>query len=724
MAPHTDKSNQLTRRRILAAAGVAGIGAITGCNADGDGTETPTGTDTTTAGKTETPTPSEPSSELLQPSDVPRIEPGDSHHPGPPRFTSVGAEPLGELLHGPGTDTNLSPLDVELSGVDGDLAPFDPDRDADYAWSIAEAPAASEADLGDTSVVHFEPDVPGEYRLEMDGPDETCELTVRAFPKEDEDDPQPRVTLSAELNEDGDQFIVEADARPSPDSDNAVEDLDVEFYVDDRDRDALDDPGLLVPSSVSGTSHTATVPVEAVTETVRIHAVAVDDRHSVADFVRLEPDGSTAHPNDPPEWIEDATIYEIFVRRFDDEVTFETIESRLDYLEELGVDALWLTPVLDAHSHRDETQPGGPHGYDVIDYYETADDLGSTEDFEALVEAAHERDIRVIFDLVINHTAREHPYFQAAKHDRNVAEDDQEFFRGLYEWAYGDTALTYAYWQGIPVVDYDSLALRSWLLDVVDHWQGIVDGFRCDVAWGVPRSFWMNVRDRVKARDEDFLLLDETVPWHSDLAENQFDAHFDYGFNETLRAIGRGEADATAVNDVLDDRATEGYPGHTAFLNYVENHDMERYLSIGDRDSQMAAGAATFTLPGAPMLYYGQETGVADQRGTMNWDDVDEELTAYYENLIAARDSLSELASDAPTTPIELDDQPDGVVAYARGSEDGQVLVVLNFGGDAATVSLPAGVETTDLLTDIDVSDGDGVSVEHAVVLRADRAEL
>ncbi|MEF8826435.1 MAG: alpha-amylase family glycosyl hydrolase, partial [Halapricum sp.] len=400
--------------------------------------------------------------------------------------------------------------------------------------------------------------------------------------------------------------------------------------------------------------------------------------------------------------------------------TFQSIVDRLDYLDELDVDALWMTPILDAHSHRDETQPGGPHGYDVIDYYVTADALGSNEDYEALVEACHERDIKIIFDLVINHTAREHPYFQAAKHGIDVAADDQAFFQDLYEWQYGNTALTYAYWQGIPVVDYDSLALRSWFLDVVDHWQGIVDGFRCDVAWGVPRSFWKDVRNRVKARDEEFLLLDETVPWHSDLAENQFDAHFDYGFNETLRAIARGDEDATAIHDVLEDRAARGYPDHTAFFNYVENHDMDRYLSIGGKASQMAAGAATFTLPGAPMIYYGQETGVPEQRGTMNWGDVDEDLQSHYENLIDARDSIPELASDAETEPVELDDRPNGVVAYARGGEDGQVLVVLNFSGGGATVSLPDSVETTDLLTDSDIGSGDGVEVEHAVVLRAD----
>ncbi|MUV89377.1 hypothetical protein GJ629_05215 [Halapricum sp. CBA1109] len=325
--------SERTRRGVLAAS-IAGFTALAGCSSD-DGTTTAGGDGTATPTAESTPTP-EPDSEpepsgSLTPADVPQAEVRGSHHPGPPRFTSVGQRALGNVLHGPGTNTNLSPLDVELSGVDGDLAPFNPDHEATYEWSVADAPDGSSAGVDDASVIHFEPDVPGEYRLELDAPDDTHELTVRAFPEEDETDPQPRVTLHGEA--DGDQFVLDADASPSPEGDNTVDDLDVEFYVDDRDRENLD-------GSLSVEDHAATVPTDAVTDAVRVHAVAVGDRHSVADAVRLEPDGSVTPLNEPPAWVEDATIYEIFVRRFDDDVTFQTIQDRLDYLEEMGTDAL------------------------------------------------------------------------------------------------------------------------------------------------------------------------------------------------------------------------------------------------------------------------------------------------------------------------------------------------------------------------------------------------
>jgi glycosidase len=707
--PERDESTTTSRRALLAAS-LAGIGGLAGCSSgDGDSTTT-VGSDGTTG--TATPTTTTGSGTAaggLLPSEVPQAEVRGDHHPGPPRFTSVGAEALGNLLHG-------RDVQAELSGVSGDLAPFNPVHGESFSWSVTDAPADSGVSLEDTPVVHLEPDVPGEYTLELDAPDGTHELTVRAFPEEDPEGPQPTVTVAGRAE--GDQYVVEADPTPSPEADRDPEDLDVEFYVDDRDRDAFE-------GELSVDGHAATLPADAVTDTVRVHAVAVGDRHSVADYVRIDADGSITHPNDPPEWIRDATMYEIFVRGFGEDVTFQYLQDQLEYIDEMDVDVVWLTPVLESHSHANPGVPGGPHGYDITDYFDTADALGPREAYEAFVDACHERDIKVVFDLVINHTAREHPYFQAARNGTNVADANQEFFYDMYEWLFEGRARAYFGWRGIPIVNYDTLALRSWMLSIVDEWQAVVDGFRCDVAWGVPRSFWMEFRERVKAEDEEFLLLDETVPWHSDFAEAQFDIHFDYGLFETLGAIGGGSEPATALHDVPADRRAKGYPEHTTFVNYIENHDEDRYLAGAEKRAQMAAGAATFTLPGTPMIYYGQETGLTGTRETMNWDSMDEDLTAHYESLIETTDSLSALSDDAAFHAVELADRPTGTVAYGRESDEEQVLVVLNFGSSDSTVSVPEGVETTDLLTGEDVSAGEGdVTVESAAILRADGAEL
>ncbi|MDZ5810323.1 alpha-amylase family glycosyl hydrolase, partial [Halorubrum sp. AD140] len=653
------------------------------------------------------------------------------HHPGPPRFVSVGES-------------------VEL-------APRNPDPDAEYRWSIAAAPAESAFEAGATlsvgtpagypesercetesgPVVHFHPDVPGTYVVELDAPDGTHGLTVRAFPDErrdarfsvaaadlplsesesestpvsvsgpfnnhllatdrprrvgDEyvldvrlppgehtavfsvyddlaagvgtsvevDGPgRPRIRLDAAVE--ADEVVVAATPKSAPDSGYADADLPVEFHLDGRDD--------LGEADVTVDGRELRVPVDALPERARVHAATAGERRSVGDTVVLDASGSGAvavsRPNDPPEWAESPTVYEIFVRSFAGETlptTFGEIERRVEYLESLDVDCLWLTPVLASPT---------THGYHVTDYFETAADLGSREAFESLVARCHESDIRVVFDLVINHTSRDHPAFQLhsagveayADHFRRV---DAERNVVDVEWAGvregdGDIPEYYFDWQRIPNLNYDSLAVRSWMLDVVDEWADVVDGFRCDVAWGVSHAFWKEVRDRVP---EDFLLLDETIPRDADYHEGEFHMHYDTTLYETLRDVGSGEEPADAVLGAVDDAAWAGFPESAVHLRYVENHDEDRYVDECGEASLRAAAAATFTLPGAPMIYYGQERGVPERRGPMRWHDGDADLTAFHRALASLRAETPTLR-DGRVEPVEYE------VAGGDGEGDG-----------------------------------------------------
>ncbi|WP_117592737.1 alpha-amylase family glycosyl hydrolase [Haloprofundus halophilus] len=710
------------------------------------------------------------------------------HHPGPPRFVSVGES-------------------VEL-------APRNPDPTASYRWTVAAAPEESAFDAGASipvgtpagypaadgdeadetgPVVHFHPDAPGAYTVELDAPDGVHELTVRAFPDERraaqfsvavedlplpeselDDTPisvsgpfnnhlmaterprrvgddyvldarllpgehtaafsvgddlaegvrtsvevdgsgRPRIRLDARV--DGDEAVVTATPRSAPDSDFSDGDLPVEFHLDGRDE--------LTEGDVEIDDRELRVPIDALPHRARIHAVTAGERRSIGDTVVLDATGSESvaatRPNDPPEWAETPTVYEIFVRSFAGETlptTFAEIERRVEYLESLNVDCLWLTPVLASPT---------THGYHITDYFDTASDLGSREAFESLVDRCHEADIRVVFDLVVNHTSRDHPAFQLhaagveeyADHfrrvdaDRNVVDVDWASLRD------GDDIPEYYFnWQRIPNLNYDSLSVRSWMLDVVDEWAGVVDGFRCDVAWGVSHAFWKEVNDRVP---DDFLLLDETIPRDADYHEGEFHMHYDTTLYETLRAIGSGERTADAVLDALDDATWAGFPDSAVHLRYVENHDEGRYVDECGEASLRAAAAATFTVPGAPMIYYGQERGVPEQRGPMRWHDGDADLTAFHRALASLRAETPALR-DGSVEAVGYDvvaGDADAVTAYAREDENGRYVVVLNFGADAATVSLDEAVETRDLLTGEAVAAGNDLTVVDAVVLRA-----
>jgi glycosidase len=636
------------------------------------------------------------------------------HHPGPPVFTAVGH--------------------------DVDHSPRDPDPSATYRWSVEDAPEPSAAALGDDPVEHLVPDVPGTYTVGLDAPDGHHRLTVRAFPGEAapgaasgasgqsgvsgrsgfsgrsgasgsargserfgdaEGESRPRVRLDG--GREGDRVSLRATARRGV-GDDPDPDLDVEFYVDDRDAD----PGLVADGRA------AELPLP--DDPVRVHVVSVaEDGYSVPDAVRVHPDGSVERLYDPPEWAEEVTLYEVYVRGFagEEDFSFDALEDRLEYLADLGVNTVWLTPVLQ-NDH-------APHGYNITDFFAIAEDLGTREEFEAFVESAHDHGIRVLFDLVLNHSARDHPFFRDA-----YGNPDSEYY-DWYEWQESGEPGTYFDWEYIANFDFDTLEVRRHLLDAVEEWAGVVDGFRCDMAWAVPRSFWREVHDRVKAIDPEFLLLDETIPYIADFHGSMFEVHFDTTLYFTLRQVGRGHQPGEAVVDAVEQRKEVGFPDHAGFMLYLENHDEVRYLEECGRSATEAAAAAVFTLPGIPMLYSGQELGMRNRRGALDWDAADETLLSYYRSLVGTRRSTPALGYDGGFERIDFESDSEAVVAYARTAPEGadaehdRYVVACNFGDDPATLSFPGEtVEPTDRVSGETVGDGDGLSVESAVVLPAE----
>lgn len=551
-----------------------------------------------------------------------------------------------------------------------------------------------------------------------------------------------------EAGNDGPTVVLTADVdvppalgdRDEPDGSPA----DVDFLVDDRD--AAPEAIARIESLADGA--TLAVPLDAIPDAalggdgLRIHAVPHTERYGAAETVRIGPrpgeaDGESdpagapgddgapvavTDPHAPPAWADAPTIYEVFVRSFAGDTlptTFREIERRVPYLESLHVDALWLTPVLASPTE---------HGYHVTDYYETASDLGSRAAFESLVQTCHDAGIRVIFDLVINHTSRDHPAFQM--HAAGVEEYADHYRRanGTFDvtdtdWAElapGDMPEYYFDWRRIPNLNFDSPTVRAWLLDVVDEWAAVVDGFRADVAWGVPHGFWKEVADLVP---DDVLLLDETLPHDPFYGEGEFDLHYDSSLYGVLGDVGAGRAPADAVAEAFDRAAWLGFDDPGAQLRYVENHDEERYLAEHGRDALKAAAATVFALPGAPMIYAGQERGNETYRGPIRWHDGDNDLTDFHRELAALREReplLREgaVAFDDPAADVTVvDGDPERVTAWVRAAEnrDDALFVVVNFASEPATVAVPEGVEA-DLFGDREV--GSEVDVDAVAVLR------
>ncbi len=524
---------------------------------------------------------------------------------------------------------------------------------------------------------------------------------------------RPRVHLSVEVDDD------EVRVRAAVDPDEPG--TEVAFMLDDRDE--------LTEADVAVDGRTLTVARDRLPERARVYAVAVsDEAYGVTDAVDIRretlADGGAVRadsaadgvlvdrPYDPPEWALDATIYEVYVRTFadpeHDRKPFEAIRQQLDRLDELGVDTLWLTPVLQ--------HDGAPHGYNIVDFFEIAADLGGREEYQRLIDAAHERGMNVLFDLVCNHSARDHPFFEDAYHN-----PDSEYY-DWYEWQENGEPGTYFDWELIANFDFSSLEVRRHLLDAVDEWAPMVDGFRCDMAWAVPNGFWTEVHDRVKAMDSEFFLLDETIPYIPDFQAGLFDMHFDSTTAFTLREVGAGNEPAEAVLDAVDQRRKIGFPDHASFMLYHENHDETRYLASYGESAAFASAGALATLPGAPMVYAGQETGQLGRRDQLDYENAREDLTEHYRRLLALRGDHPALAHRASLERVDYEVREgaaDSVVAYRREAADGEaVVVVLNFASGPATVAVDAAVDGTDLVTgESVVGDGDGVVVDDVVVV-------
>ncbi|WP_281193303.1 alpha-amylase family glycosyl hydrolase [Halorubrum sp. F4] len=678
------------------------------------------------------------------------------HHPGPPRFVSTGEtvqlaprdpDPAGSYEW---RIADAPPASDSTVGTDP-VIEFTPDVPGRYRLGLDAPDGDHLLTVLAFSAAYEGVDVAGGSGEAIRDRDADRAGIDYAAGRLAADGGPPRIRLDAEIMEESGgrkgSAVVRAVATPNPASSLAADELAVRFVIDDRDVAAAVAAGRTNPRDAAtvtedrttvtedrttvtedGTGATLRLPTGSVPDRLRVHAVAVaresgeDARISVADAVsidRVEPSGGTdpfgdpapgeafetSRLNQPPAWTADASVYEVFVRTFvdaDEGETLAAIAERIPEIADLGVDTLWLTPVLE--------NDGKPHGYNVTDFLAIADDLGDRGDYERLVETAHDNGMRVLFDLVLNHTARDHSWF------RDAYRNPESPYRDRYEWQESGEPDTYFDWELIANLDHANLTVRRYLLDVVDEWAPLVDGFRCDMAWAVPDSLWREIRDRVKGTDPEFLLLDETIPYVPRFHEGMFDVHFDATLYFQLRQVGRGAAPADSVIDAVEKRAAVGFPDHAGFLQYIENHDETRYrVECGD-DAAAAAAAATFTLPGVPMVYAGQEIGQRGRRDPIAWEHARGEVRERYARLSAAHDAHPALgpagdldrvdyhvAGGGPDErPIAADGEevhPDDVVAFRRGSGSEALVVVLNFAPGEAAVDVDVDHGRLDVVT-------------------------
>lgn len=303
-------------------------------------------------------------------------------------------------------------------------------------------------------------------------------------------------------------------------------------------------------------------------------------------------------PRESAEWVRDAVIYSAYLRSASPEGTFKGLEKRLDELKALGVTVLWLLPIHPVGVEKRKGELGSP--YAVRDFYAVNPEFGTLDDFKSLVAAAHKRDIKVIIDLVINHTAWDNPLIK--EHPEWYTKD-----------AAGKIVPPNADWTDVADLNYDAPGLRQYMQDMMLHWVRDIgiDGFRCDVAGMVPLDFWESVRPKLDAVKPVMMLAEDDEPRQHLKA---FDVTYDWKLWSALGSLKSGGLTGPALRSIVHADELE-FPRGALRLRFTCNHDKNAWetpaITRLGAPGAAAAAVLTFALPGVPLIYNGQEVGFA-----------------------------------------------------------------------------------------------------------------
>jgi cyclomaltodextrinase len=389
------------------------------------------------------------------------------------------------------------------------------------------------------------------------------------------------------------------------------------------------------------------------------------------------PDVSADIAPSSPDWLRSGTIYEIFPRDFSVAGNLNGVTAKLDQLHSLGVNILWIMPIQPIGEKFRKGEFGSP--YSISDYYAVNPDYGTLADFKKLVASAHQRGMKVIMDLVANHTAWD-----------SVMMKHPEFYK---QDAQGHIIPPVPEWTDVAGLNYTSPALRAYMIDMLKYWikEADVDGFRCDVAYMVPTDFWVQVRDALTKVKPDIMLLAEGSK--PELLVKAFNLDYSWPLLATMNNVLMRGAPASDIRRCWEETRSE-FPRNSLHMRITDDHDETRAIARYGFNGALAASALMFTLDGVPLLYNGMEVGDATESGdpalfdkyNICWHPHQSErpdFRAIYHDLIQLRKQYAAFR----TTDVEWlrNSDPGKIVTFLRADNKDQFLVVINFSNRAVT---------------------------------------
>jgi cyclomaltodextrinase len=387
---------------------------------------------------------------------------------------------------------------------------------------------------------------------------------------------------------------------------------------------------------------------------------------------------STENSIKHPEWSFNKTIYEVNIRQYTEEGTFNAFAEHLPEIKKMGIGIIWLMPI---HPIGELNRKGtlGSY-YSVRDYKAVNPEFGTDEDFRNLVKQIHEMDMYVIIDWVANHTAWDHPWTKDHPEYYNTNQDG-EFLPPVDDWS------------DVIDLNYDNTDLRREMIDALKFWveEYDIDGFRCDVAAMVPLDFWINARMELDTVKDVFMLAEASEPeLHA-----AFDMTYNWQLKDLLNEIAKGEKTAAELIDFVETEKDE-YKRDDFRMLFTTNHDENTWNgTVFERLGESAEVSAVLisTAKGMPLVYSGQEAGLNKnlsffEKDVIEWKE--HKFRNIFTKLFQLKKNNKALFNGNRGGEMNIipHDHSDKLFAFYREKEKDRIIALLNFSKDTLNINL------------------------------------
>jgi 1,4-alpha-glucan branching enzyme len=387
-----------------------------------------------------------------------------------------------------------------------------------------------------------------------------------------------------------------------------------------------------------------------------------------------------------PDWVKNAVIYEVNVRQYTKEGTFKAFSTHLSRLKELGVDILWFMPIHPIGLVNRKIPEGmkvslGSY-YSVKDYKGINPEFGNENDFRDLVKMAHNMGFKVIIDWVANHSAWDNKWIK--DHPDWYVQDSTGKIMSAFDWT------------DVAKLNYANKDMRKAMIESMKYWIDScnIDGFRCDVAGEVPVDFWEEARAELEKVKPLFMLAEnEDKP---ELYVKAFDAAYNWSIcNGTMVNIAKGKEDATALIKAQQ-KSDSTMPKDAFKMSFITNHDENSWNGTAFEKfgkGENAFALLTYTLPGMPLIYSGQEAGLDHRlpffiKDSISWRN--KEFASLYKFLNALKHNNEALWNPpfgGTFVPLTNND-PSKILSFMRVKGTSRVVVIVNLSPDKKEIHL------------------------------------